>query len=493
MSDVIKVAIANRGEIAKRIITTCHQMGLKTVLLYASGDESTEAFRLAKEAICIGPENPVESYLNMRSNVDGALSAGASALHPGYGFLSESAEFAQMCSDMGLTFIGPSVEALALFGDKISARKICEKIGIPVLKGWSGDIQKQSQWIQEADKIGYPVMVKAACGGGGRGLRVAHNQKELEKYLSIVPLEAKKSFHSEKVFLEKYLLSAKHVEIQVFVSADGEIHILGDRDCSFQRRHQKIIEEAPSGVPEKIKNQMKEVALTLFQAVDYQGAGTLEFLYSDGNFYFLEMNARLQVEHTVTEMIYGVDLVRAQILTALGQPPFDIHLFLKPQGHSIQCRICSEDSYHAFLPQVGSLISCSWPSGAGVRVDKGFSQGDVVSSLYDSLIAKVIVWDSSRVRAIEKMKTALEQTVIFGCSTNIPFLQQALSHIQFIENNITVDFIEKNYPDGIQKESFPFEEEFLQHILFKLRGDSQVHSSPSSSFNPWSHFLKRKK
>ena len=432
MNLIKKIAVAARGEIAKRILSTCHQMGLDTVLLYASGDEKNEAFRLARDRVCIGPEDPRKSYLNIQANVEGALSAGAHAIHPGYGFLSESAEFAKQCEKKELIFIGPPASAITLFGNKISARATCEKMGIPVLPGWSGSSQDVQTYANEAKRIGYPVMIKAAEGGGGRGLRLAHNKKELESFIPQAQSEIQKSFSAKNIFLEKYLESARHIEIQIFVSADGEIHILGDRDCSLQRRHQKIIEEAPTNLPAKTKQRMKEAAFSLLSGLNYRGAGTLEFLFKDGKFFFLEMNTRLQVEHTVTEMIFGVDLVRAQILTALDQPAFLSDRTFTPLGYSIQCRICAEDPFHQFLPTGGNLLSCLWPSGPGKRVDKGFDPGDRISSAYDSLIAKLIVWDVSRPRAIEKMKITLEETVIFGCVVNIPFLRHILHHPDFV-------------------------------------------------------------
>ena len=483
MNFVKKIAVAARGEIAKRILSTCHQMGLDTVLLYASGDEKNEAFRLARDRVCIGPEDSRKSYLNIPANVEGALSAGAHAIHPGYGFLSESAEFARQCEKKELIFIGPPSKAIRLFGNKISARTACEKIGIPVLPGWSGSPSDIQTYAREVERIGYPVMIKAAEGGGGRGLRIAHNKKELESFIPQAQSEIQKSFSGGSVFLEKYLESARHIEIQVFVSADGEVHIFGDRDCSLQRRHQKIIEEAPSDLPEKTKQRMKEAALSLLKDLNYRGAGTLEFLFKDGEFFFLEMNTRLQVEHTVTEMIFGVDLVRAQILTALDQPAFLSGQTFTPLGHSIQCRICAEDPFHQFLPSGGKLLSCLWPSGPGKRVDKGFEQGDRISSFYDSLIAKLIVWDVSRPRAIEKMKTTLEETIIFGCVVNIPFLKHILHHPDFVESKMTVDFVEKNFTQGMAPLPFPFSPDFMNRVLNALK-------SNQSAFNPWRDFVK---
>ena len=486
MSLIKKIAIANRGEIARRIISTCHQMNIKATLLYASGDTHQEAFRLADETVCIGPPEPALSYLNESALIEATLGSGAQALHPGYGFLSESSEFANLCEQRGVKFIGPSAQTMSLFADKIEARKFCEKKGVPILPGFTGN--KEGDLIHFAKKIGFPVILKASHGGGGRGLRRVNNIEELKTFIPIVRSEAEKSFKNKKIFLEKYLDSAQHIEVQIFVDASKKIHILGDRNCSVQRRHQKIIEEAPAQLPEEVRDKMREVVFAFCESLDYEGAGTLEFLFQGDQFYFLEMNTRLQVEHTVTEMIFGVDIVRAQILTAMRKPAFSAQQKFIPQGHSVQCRICCEDPFNEFLPQSGSLLSCRWPTGLGCRVDQGFHEGDEISSLYDSLIAKIITWDSYRSRAIEKMKKNLDDTILFGCSTNIPFLKHILSHPVFIENKITIDFIKQNYPQGLKKEPFPLEEEFMRDIYKRMKGVPS-----SSSFNPWSHFTKNKK
>ena len=492
--NVQKVAVANRGEIAKRIITTCHEMGLQSVLLYAAGDTQNEAFRLADERICIGPKDPLQSYLSIDANIKGALASGAEALHPGYGFLSESSCFAKQCEEEGLIFIGPSSEAISSFSDKVKAKQLCEKAGIPTLPYRIGAFKSKTEGLKAAENLGYPLMIKALSGGGGRGLRIAHTKKEFLSFLSLAREEAKRAFHNKDIFLEKYLKEAKHIEVQVFVDAAGQVFVLGDRDCSVQRRHQKIIEEAPSKIPKAIKKQMKEAVLNLLQLVKYKGAGTVEFLYHEGEFYFLEMNTRLQVEHTVTEMIFGLDLVRAQILTALSRPVF-INETFHPKGHSIQCRICAEDPFNQFLPVTGKLLSCSWPLGAGKRVDTGFGSGDMISMDYDSLVAKIIVQDTSRIRAIEKMRCALRETIIFGCHLNIPFLQNFLYLPEFLENKISIDFIEKTYPNGMDsKESLPFEEDLLKKLYKEIEekdfNRQSFQENKSSVFNPWSDFLK---
>ena len=491
MAVIKKVAVANRGEIAKRILSTCYEMGLKTVLLYASGDTENEAFRLAEERVCIGPSDPLKSYLNIEENINGALGSGADAIHPGYGFLSESPDFAEQCENKGLIFIGPKSQSISLFGNKILARKMAEKAGVPVLPAGIGNSYQEEFVIQQAEEINYPLMIKAASGGGGRGLRLVHNKEELKQALPLVRLEALQSFNSEELFLEKYLDSAQHIEVQIFVSADKEVFILGDRNCSSQRRHQKIIEEAPSSLPIKMKKQMKEACHELCSLLDYQGAGTLEFLVQAEKFYFLEMNTRLQVEHTVTEMIYGVDLLKAQILTAMGQPAFLESKKLEPKGHSIQCRVCAEDPNQNFLPSAGSLLSCRWPQGKSVRVDTAYQAGDQISAFYDSLIAKVIVWDNSRVRAIEKMKRALEETILFGVSSNISFLKFLLLHPEFIENKIKINSLEQIQSSEWKEEAVPLPEGLMREIFQELKNSSSFTSSSVPQFNPWSDFFKK--
>ena len=482
-----KLAIANRGEIAKRIIVSCHELNLKTVLLYAAGDIYQDAYRLADERVCIGPPDPIPSYLNISAQIEGAKSAGAEALHPGYGFLSENSDFAKACEENKIVFIGPSAESIFLFADKMKARQMAEKAGVPVLP--AEKIDSNSRLKEAAKKITYPLMVKAVCGGGGRGLRLAYSPEQLEQLAPLVRREALQSFNSGEIFLERYLDQAKHIEIQVFASASGEIFILGDRDCSSQRRHQKMIEEAPALLPLKMKERMKEACYELCSLINYQGAGTLEFLVQEEQFYFLEMNTRLQVEHTVTEMIYGIDLVKAQILTALGRPPFLKEKEMQAQGHSIQCRVCAEDPNQAFLPSIGPLLSCMWPLGQNIRVDAGFQAGDQISSFYDSLIAKVVVWGETRARAIEKMNQALNQTLIFGISTNISFLKFLLCHVDFIESQMQINSLEKIHSKDWEAAPLPFPEDFLQALFKELKSSSKINNTQPALFNPWSDFL----
>ncbi len=491
MAVIKKVAVANRGEIAKRILGVCREMGLQTVLLYSAGDRQNEAFRLADERICIGPSDPTESYLSIEKNINGALSSGAEALHPGYGFLSENSELARQCENKGLIFIGPPAGAISLLGNKISSKKLAEKVGVPTLPA-TGDSHSEEFFVQKAKEMSYPVLIKAVCGGGGRALSLVHNEKELKQALPLARLSALQNFGSEDVFLEKYLSQAKHIEVQFFVSADKEFFILGDRDCSLQRRRQKVIETAPSGLSQKIKREMEEACRALCLSLDYRSAGTVEFLVQDEKFYFMEINTRLQVEHTVTEMIYGVDLVRAQILTAMGQPAF-WNNDMKPKGYSLQCRICAEDPHQNFLPSAGPLLFCQWPQGRAVRGDTAYQTGDLISALYDSLMAKIIVWDDSRVRAIEKMKKALEETIIFGVQTNIPFLNWLLSHEEFIADKAQTHSLESWHSSKWRAEALPFPKGFLQDFFKELEEHPIDNTKKISSFNPWSYFYKPNK
>ena len=493
-----KVAIANRGEIAKRIISTCHELNLKTVLLYASGDTHQEAYRMTEERICIGPADPLQSYLNIPAQIEGAKSAGAKFLHPGYGFLSENPAFAKACEENQIYFIGPPSKSISLFGNKIKARELALKASVPTLSSQPLPIKDEKPFSltstlkEKAKKLGYPLMIKSACGGGGRGLRIAHKEEDLEALIPLVYEESIQNFNSKEIFLEKYLDQAKHIEVQIFISASREIFILGDRDCSSQRRHQKVLEEAPSSLPPRLKEKMRSACYELCSLIDYQGAGTLEFLVQGDEFYFLEMNTRLQVEHTVTEMIYGIDLVKAQILTAMGCPPFLLsQKDLKARGHSIQCRICAEDPTQNFLPSIGKLLSCVWPSGKNIRVDSGFQIGDEISSFYDSLIGKIIVWEENRTRAIEKMNQALNQTLLFGISSNIAFLKFLILHKDFISQHILIPSLEKIHETEWKAPSLPFPEDFLRQLYQELSSSSQEELK-KQSFNPWSDFLKSK-
>ncbi|MCB0407512.1 MAG: ATP-grasp domain-containing protein [Bdellovibrionales bacterium] len=469
-----KIAIANRGEVAVRIIRACQELGIETVLLHSEVDVNSIAYRMADETVCIGPAVTAESYLNIEANVQGAKSMGADAVHPGFGFLSENADFAKAVEDAGMVFIGPSPESIQLFGDKISAKKLVEKAGGPVIPGYQGEDQSLHRLLKEVEAIGYPCIVKAAAGGGGRGLKVIRKKEEAKEAIASAQREGLSAFGSDQVFLEKYLDQAKHIEMQIFGDAGGTIYCLGERECSIQRRHQKIIEEALSpALDEMLRQEMMDVAKKIATAAKYKGAGTIEFLLQKQEFFFLEMNTRLQVEHPVTEFVCGVDLVKAQILTAQGlslgwQQEFTFH------GHAIECRLYAEDPYQMGLPSTGRLGSCMWPHGPGRRFEVGFAPGDEITSFYDSMIAKVIVWDETRPRAIKKMRETLKQTVVFGVKTNIPFLLKILEHPEFVSGEMTTKFIESHFAKALKAPGVTDDVQKIIEDLYQKTGDSKV-------------------
>ena len=491
MKTIQKLAIANRGEVAVRIIHACEELGIETVLLHSEADVGTRAWRMADEKICIGPAEMSQSYLQIERNIQGALSSGAQAVHPGFGFLSENADFAQACVDAGLIFVGPRPETIRALGDKISAKKLIEKAKVATVPGYMGDDQKLETLIQQAETIGFPVIVKAAAGGGGRGMKVIRSRAEADELIASAKREALSAFGSEVVFLEKYLDRAKHVEFQVFGDFTGRCVHLFERECSVQRRHQKIIEESlsPSLTP-ALRAEMAKAAVSLAQAANYNGAGTVEFLVQDGAFYFLEMNTRLQVEHPVTELVLGIDLVKAQILTAAKEFVIWKQADLVPRGHAIECRVYAEDPYNHGLPSTGELLKLMWPEGPGRRYEVGFEEGDEVTAYYDPMIAKVIVWDEDRPRAIRKMLRVLDETVIFGVRTNLPYLKAILSHPEFVDGTMTTQFIQKNFPEGLEpRELTAAQKAFAEKTL--ASGAAQPKSSAVASgampVSPWNN------
>lgn len=454
MTDIKKLAIANRGEVAVRIIHACRELGITSCLLHSKADVHTRAYRMSDEQICIGDSEVGESYLSIEKNVDGAMACGADAVHPGFGFLSENADFAKALMDKGIAFVGPRPDAIRKMGDKIAAKNIIEKANIPTVPGYNGDDQSLENLKQQAEKIGFPVIVKAAAGGGGRGMKVIEKAEQAEEMIQAAQREGLSAFGSEKVFLEKYLNEAKHIEVQIFADLSGGVVHLFDRECSVQRRHQKIIEEAVSpSISHDLRKQMTEAAKTLAQAVKYVGAGTVEFLVQDGQFYFLEMNTRLQVEHPVTELVLGVDLVKAQILNEMGRFSVWDQDLLIPRGHSIECRLYAEDSFSVGIPSTGAIGFQSWPDGPGRRFDYGYEAGDAVTSYYDSMMAKIIVWDESRPRAIKKMLKTLDETVLFGVKSNIPLLKQILTHPEFVDGSFTTQFFNQHFSGGAKQET----------------------------------------
>lgn len=484
------LAIANRGEVAVRIIRACQEMGIKTVLLHSEADVRTRAYRMADQKVCIGPAPTAESYLSITRNIQVALSAGADAIHPGFGFLSENADFADACGKAGLIFVGPSAASIRTLGDKVQSKVIAKKLNVPLVPGYEGDLQEPSHLVKEAERIGLPVIVKAAAGGGGRGMKVIHRIEEAQELIESAQREAQAAFGSSKVFLEKYLNKAKHIEFQIFADCNGRVQHLFERECSVQRRHQKIIEEAPSpSLTPSLRQQMGEAAVALVQAVGYRGAGTVEFLLQDGRFYFMEMNTRLQVEHPVTEMILGVDLVKAQINTAQGQVVWESKAEFQPRGHSIECRLYAENPYQGGVPSTGLLGFQQWPEAFGRRFEYGFEEGDEITPFYDPMIAKLIVWDESRDLAIQKMLKVLEESVVFGVHTNIPLLSKIISHSEFIDGSMTTRFFETHFSESLKEpELSPEAKEFISQAQRRLQTSEAI--STVSGSNPWLGFWR---
>lgn len=485
MKEIKKVAIANRGEVAVRIIHACRELGITSVLLHSEADIKSRAYRMSDEQICIGASAVGQSYLNIENTVNGVLSAGADAVHPGFGFLSENAEFAQKCIDAGVTFIGPWPKTINDLGDKIKAKQLVNEEGIPTIPGYKGDQQDIDHLVKECERIGYPVIVKATAGGGGRGMKIITSSKEAPDLIESAQREGKSAFGSSHVFLEKYLDKAKHIEVQVFGDLTGQAVHLYERECSVQRRHQKVIEESLSAnLKPQLRDKITSAAVTLAKKVNYVGAGTVEFLVQDDQFYFLEMNTRLQVEHPVTEMVMGVDLVKAQILTMMGRMALWKQDSIRPRGHAIECRLYAEDPYTAGMPSTGKIVYQSYPYGPGRRFDFGFDEGDEVTSYYDSMIAKVIVWDETRSRAILKMIECLKDTVIFGVKTNIPFLLDILHHPEFIDGTMTTKFISQHFSEGAYPQKLSEEEKSFLQYAYDQYGESETGSR--SFTTPWS-------
>jgi len=438
-----KILIANRGEIALRIIRTCKELGIRTVAVYSEADKESLHVTFADEAVCIGPALGKESYLKIPSIISAAQITGADAIHPGYGFLAENADFSEICNESNIAFIGPSPQMIRSMGDKSFAKDTMKKNGVPVIPGSDGVITDIADAIKIAHQVGFPVIVKASAGGGGKGMRIVWEEKDFEKAFQTAQAEAGAAFNNSDVYVEKYLENPRHVEIQVMGDKFGNVYHYGERDCSVQRRHQKLIEESPSpALDETLRKKMGDTAVLAAKSVNYLGAGTIEFLLDKHkNFYFMEMNTRIQVEHPVTETVYDVDLVRQQILVAAGQkidtppnPPF---------GHSIEFRINAEDPEHDFRPSPGKITSLNYPGGFGVRVDSHIYQSYSIPPYYDSLVAKLIVWGKTRERAIARGKRALEEFVIEGIKTTIPFHLKVLEDPRFISGNFDTGFLEK--------------------------------------------------
>ena len=439
-----KVLIANRGEIAVRIIRACKELGIKTVAVYSQADIHSLHVKLADESVCIGPAPSALSYLNINAIISAAELTDSEAIHPGYGFLSENAKFAEVCEKCGITFIGPTAESMRIMGDKISARQAVIKQGVPILPGTKEGVHSVDEAITVAEEIGFPVIIKATAGGGGRGMKIVHSQAALPNAFATARAEAQAGFGNPEVYIERYCEKPRHVEIQILGDKHGNVIHLGERDCSIQRRHQKLIEEAPSTVvtPE-IRKAMGDAAVRAAAAVGYNSAGTVEFLVDkQNNFYFMEMNTRIQVEHPVTEMITGVDLVREQIRSAAGIPLRFKQEDIQIRGHAIECRINAEDSFK-FTPSPGKITAYHPPGGLGVRVDSFIYDKYTVLPNYDSLIGKLIVHADTREEAIKRMARALDEYWIEGIKTTIFFHKRIMAHKDFIEGNIDTSFLER--------------------------------------------------
>jgi len=440
-----KILIANRGEIALRIIRTCRELGIPTVAVYSEADVNSFHIALADEAVCIGPANSRDSYLKIPSIISAAEITGADAIHPGYGFLAENAEFSEICSESGIKFIGPSPDMIRKMGDKAFAKETMKKVGVPVVPGSDGLVKDVKTAKEIAKEIGYPVILKASAGGGGKGMRIVWEEKNLEKAFQTASSESQAAFSSSALYLEKYIENPRHVEIQVLGDSFGNVYHYGERDCTIQRRHQKLIEESPSPIINKeVRNKMGEVAILGASSVNYEGAGTIEFLVDKHlNYYFIEMNTRIQVEHPVTEMVNNIDLIEQQLRITAG---LNIsNLPKEPIGHSFEFRINAEDPDNNFRPSPGKIKYLHMPGGFGVRVDSHIYNDYVIPSYYDSLLAKLIVWGVDRPHAIARAKRAFEEFMIEGVKTTIPFHMSVLENEKFIEGNYDTSFIDLQF------------------------------------------------
>ncbi|MBT6140724.1 MAG: acetyl-CoA carboxylase biotin carboxylase subunit [Nitrosomonadales bacterium] len=438
-----KILIANRGEIALRILRACREMGIKTVAVYSQADADAKYVKLSDEAVCIGPAASNLSYLNVPAIISAAEVTDAQAIHPGYGFLSENADFAERVEKSGFTFIGPRADTIRLMGDKVSAKVAMKKAGVPCVPGSDGALSDDPTEIKEiARKIGYPVIVKAAGGGGGRGMRVVHTEAAIFNSVAMTKAEAGAAFGNPTVYMEKYLETPRHVEVQVLSDQHGNAIHLWDRDCSLQRRNQKVVEEAPApGIPQRLREKMGQRCADACKKIGYRGAGTFEFLYENEEFFFIEMNTRLQVEHTVTEMITGLDLVQEQIKIAFGEKLKIKQRNVQSNGHAIECRINAEDPY-TFMPSPGTISRFHLPGGPGVRIDTHAYGGYKVPSNYDSMIGKLICYGSSRGQAIARMQIALSEILIEGINTNIPLHRDLMNDLAFKEGGVNIHYLE---------------------------------------------------
>ncbi len=469
-----KILVANRGEIALRVMRTCKQMGISTVAIYSEADRNSPHVRFADEAVCVGAAPSKESYLKIDTIIDVCKQLHVDGVHPGYGFLSENAAFAKACESNGITFIGPTVQAIETMGSKLAAKQAVSKFDVPLVPGTDQPITDINEAKKLASEIGFPILIKASAGGGGKGMRVVNNLAEFEEQMKLAVSEATSAFGDGSVFIEKFVTSPRHIEIQVLGDAHGNIVYLFERDCSVQRRHQKVVEEAPSAVlTPALRKQMGEAAVQVAKSVNYLGAGTVEFIVNAHlDFYFLEMNTRLQVEHPVTEMITGIDLVEQQIKIARGEKISFSQDDLKINGHAIELRVYAEDPENNFMPDIGNLEVYQVPTGEGVRVDDGFDQGMDIPIYYDPMIAKLVAHGNNRADAINKLKKAIDDYKIVGVKTTLPFGTFVLNHAAFTTGNFDTKFVENYFhPEKINKE-----EVFLATVLAAQLFDKKGHT-----------------
>jgi acetyl-CoA carboxylase biotin carboxylase subunit len=487
-----KVLIANRGEIAVRIIKACQEMGIRTVAVYSEVDRHAPHVQIADESVNLGDPTPSESYLNIAKIIQSATDVHAEAIHPGYGFLAENPDFAKACADTGIKFIGPTPEVIRLMGDKIEAKKTIAKANVPVIPGYHGVKQDLSTLLKEGEKIGFPLLVKATAGGGGKGMRIVHGESELEQSIESAKREAKSSFGNDSVFLEQYIDKPRHIEFQILADEHGHVIHLFERECSIQRRHQKIIEETPSPMmTPKLRETMGKAAVAAAKAVGYTNAGTIEFMV-DGkqNFYFMEMNTRLQVEHPITEVTTGVDLAKWQLRIASGMELTIEQNDLIQRGHALECRIYAEDPSNGFLPSIGTLEKVDIPIGPNIRNDTGVETNLQVSPYYDPMLAKLVVNSENREESINKMIWALSHYVVLGVTTNISFLKKVLEHPEFRKGNITTHFINDNFHDWlITKEGLPLDALIALAVYDSIHTQRQevVRYKEADPHSPWQH------
>ncbi len=487
-----KILIANRGEIACRVIRTAKRLGIQTVAVYSEADAHALHVKQADEAYCIGPAPSSESYLRGDEIIRIALEAGANAIHPGYGFLSENAAFAKACVEANLCFIGPQAEAIRQMGEKSTAKALAQKAKVATIPGYHGDAQDLKTLQKAAQEVGYPLLIKAVAGGGGKGMRVVHQAKDFSESLSSARREAKASFGDDRVLLEKYLENPRHVEVQIFADAHGNAVYLFERDCSVQRRHQKIVEEAKApDVNDALRHAMGQAAVDVALAIHYRGAGTMEFLLdTDGRFYFMEMNTRLQVEHPVTEMITGLDLVEWQLRVTNNEPlPITQQSQLTSRGHAVEARIYAEDPQKDFMPSTGTLHYLSTPSeNTHVRVDSGVMQGDAISHYYDPMIAKLIVWDEDRSQALLRLSEALAHFKVVGVQTNIALLSRIVQHPAFIRAQLSTHFIDHHAAELLIAAAEPTSDQLILAavaVFMRQRHETASAASPVDPHSPW--------